>query len=467
MLKLLRLDSHNSKVHIACVIAVTFLIGVLFYILNFYTPLYADDYSYSFAVDTGERITSASQILGSQIAHYFGTNGRAITHSLAQLFLLLGDSLFNVLNTFFFVALIYLLYFHGCATFKRLSLFKLSLIAILLFLCCPQFGQSFLWITGAANYMYGIFIVLLALVPYRIQSKVSEFKVSVWVEVVISFVLFLLGIIAGWTNENTAVAMIAVMIGYIVLFRVKSIKIRAWNISECLGAVLGCVLMLTAPGNANRLESAGGSGGIVSWIKRVVFYSCDLFVHAQLILFAFVVLFVFSLYINRNRLKSAGLTKSVLFIFKEHGVALIYLMGFFISVYSMVVSPSFPARAWSGPIIFSLVALVCMSNVIDQEGVKVKVGKCVILAFAVIVFSSTFLNAVFELKNVNAAYQKRIAIIETAVVSGDNSVELPQIYGWDGYSCYTANGELVKDSTQWPNVAIAKYYGLDEVNVLD
>lgn len=450
------------QLHIVAIIFVTALIGILFYALNYYTPLYADDYSYSFSFSTDERMESIHQIIDSQIGHYLNTNGRSITHSLAQLFLLVGDDTFNIINVFFFLALLYLIYFHGCGTFREFSLAKFALIAILLFLSCPAFGQSFLWITGAANYLYGILIILCVLIPYRLQVNNNTLNYPLIIEIIAAIVYLILGIIAGWTNENTSVALIVIIIGYMVLFRIKSIKIHAWNITGCVGGIIGCVLILSAPGTAKRLDSAGGSGGVVSWIMRMIFYSCDMFTNLQLPMLLFSILSVLYIYQKRNQVKIGSFhefTKK----FSECGVSLIYLLGFLTSVYSMIVSPQFPGRAWSGPIIIFLVVVISLCSLVDMSDSKIKFGKKIALGFVLILCISTYINAFFELKNIDAAFDDRVSMIETSVQSEEHSVEIPNICGWSGYSCYSASGDLNADSSKWPNTAIARYYGIDEI----
>ena len=131
--------------------------------------MFADDFSYSFSFSNGERIESITDIFFSQVAHYNVMNGRIITHFLAQLFLYFGDGIFNYINVCFYLLLIFLIYLHVYSTLKNFSLLNFLLISVLLFLCTPSFGQSFLWITGASNYLYGIIIILLVLLPYRLQ----------------------------------------------------------------------------------------------------------------------------------------------------------------------------------------------------------------------------------------------------------------------------------------------------------
>lgn len=452
----------GAKHHNIAIALITLLIGFLFYVLNYYTPLYADDYSYSFSFATGERMESITQLFDSQVAHYQNMNGRSVTHLLAQTFLLLGDNLFNFINVIFFLALLYLIYYHACGTFSDFSITKFSVIAILLFLSCPSFGQSFLWITGSANYLYGILIILCVLLPYRRQVKGVNSNHSIWLEIIISVIYLLLGVIAGWTNENTSVAMIAMMIAYIVFFRIKSIKIHLWNITGCIGGVVGLILMISSPGTSNRFDSAGGSGGIVAWLKRILFYSCDIFTHLELAIALFIILSVLFFYQKRNQLSKLSRQK-VIAISTECCVTLIYLFGFLVSVYSMIVSPQFPDRAWSGPIVIFLISMVNLSSLVDMSDIKSKVGKSVVVGFLLILCAATYINAFFELKNINTAYNDRVATIETAVYSNEKSVEIPKICGWSGYSCYSVSGDLVLDCNTWPNTDIARYYGIDKI----
>lgn len=87
-----------SKVSICFLVAV---VGVCIYMLNYYTPLYADDYSYSFSFNTGYKIDSLIDIVQSQKIHYQTMNGRVVTHTLAQIFLWLGEERFDIINSNF------------------------------------------------------------------------------------------------------------------------------------------------------------------------------------------------------------------------------------------------------------------------------------------------------------------------------------------------------------------------------
>ena len=147
------------------IIALSILIVALLFVLNHFMPMFADDYSYSFSFLTDERITSIRQILPSQMAHYHKVNGRIVTHTLAQFFLMMGKTAFDIVNSVATLALLFLIYFHACGTFRNFSISRFSMIAMLLFLETPDFGQSYLWLVGSCNYLFTFVLVLLFLIP--------------------------------------------------------------------------------------------------------------------------------------------------------------------------------------------------------------------------------------------------------------------------------------------------------------
>lgn len=76
-----RLKCMKREIIVAIIILSIFL-------LNYYTPYYADDYNYMYSFALGERITNIRDIVPSMVAHYESMNGRIVLHFLAQLFLI-------------------------------------------------------------------------------------------------------------------------------------------------------------------------------------------------------------------------------------------------------------------------------------------------------------------------------------------------------------------------------------------
>ena len=46
-------------------------------------------------------------------------------------------------------------------------------------------------------------------------------------------------------------------------------------------------------------------------------------------------------------------------------------------------------------------------------------------------------------------------------------MKLLPIKGYSKYSCFLVGGDLKYDAEQWPNVAIAKYYGVKKIIRVD
>ena len=98
----------TKKQRIAFIAALA-LVAAAFFYLNCITPFYADDYSYMFTYAENapkDRITNLYELYLSQLNHYKVMNGRAIVHTLVQIFLIpQSRALFNVCNTLVFMAL--------------------------------------------------------------------------------------------------------------------------------------------------------------------------------------------------------------------------------------------------------------------------------------------------------------------------------------------------------------------------
>lgn len=453
------IKKHGSWLSVS---AVTLLIAAVFYYMNAMTPLYADDYCYSVSFATLERIESASQIPGSMLNHYYTTNGRILLHTLAQLFLLWGKDCFNVLNTVAFLLLLFVIYYHVYGSWRPVSAGKLAVIAMLLFVSVPAFGQSYLWVTGASNYLYGILLVLLALLPWRKQANGSR-AMGVPMEILAALGGLVLGFLAGWTNENTAVAMVAMMLAFLLFYRCRGIRIHGWNFTALAGAVAGCACMLLAPGNAARLETVGEEGGLVTWILRAVNYTYSLFTYLHVLVLLFALLLC--LYILQNRQKIETITaKNLLTLAAPSALAWIYFLGFLGAVYSMVAAPGFPPRAWSGPTVLALIMVGNLSTAVDLSGRDWKVVKTGVVLFLLVFSLCTFENAQYELENILSASEQRQQLLETAKQEGRTSVAIPAIRTHGSpYSCFTIYDDIQSDSSYWLNEAIARYYGFEEI----
>ena len=65
--------------------------------------------------------------------------------------------------------------------------------------------------------------------------------------------MFLLGVISGWTNENTAFGLIVITLLSTIFNKGKE-KLPKYKISGLIGTIAGFIIMIAAPGNYVRSE---------------------------------------------------------------------------------------------------------------------------------------------------------------------------------------------------------------------
>ena len=447
----------QSSKKIIKIVFLTILVFAFFYIFNLYTPLYADDYSYSVSFLTKERITSIYDIFISQIAHYKTMNGRSITHFLAQLFLYIGKPTFNIINSCVFIALIYLIYFHSYGTFKNIKISWLLLINFILWALTPAFGQSFLWLTGSSNYMYGIFIILIFLIPYRItlnENYINQ-KGNLIVAIIKGIAFLLAGVVAGWTNENTGAALIFIIILVLINNKISNKRFSIWMFTGLIGSLIGFGMILLSPGQATRLSESGGFGGIITLFKRFFFISFNLFAYITPLLILLGFCLILYLSYLKNKIDFKNLNKFV-----------IYFLGGIVSIYCMIVAPVFPDRVWSGCIIIFTIAIGNIYSLIDWNSTNLtKYCNICLVIICILNFGSNYMNVYFELKYVKSQNDLRVNYILEEKENGNLDVSIEPIVSHSKYSCFDYNGDLNKDKNVWPNTAIARYYGLNTVSM--
>lgn len=168
------------------IIFILSIVFILMFVINSFTPLLGDDYTYSFGLK-GKRIQNLWDVVERQYDHYFSWGGRSIAHTLAQTFLLMPKFVFNIANSLVFVLLVFLMYFHARAK-NRDNMMILITIPLLLWLFVPVFGADCFWLIGSFNYLWTTVIILLFLLFYRKSSdkKDSIFRI---------ILMFLLGVL--------------------------------------------------------------------------------------------------------------------------------------------------------------------------------------------------------------------------------------------------------------------------------
>ena len=225
---------------------------LLMLVLNALTVPTADDLGYT--VSSG-----FLDILHREYIQYMTWTGRSVAHLMARSFLAMPKGIFNVLNSLCFCCLVWLMCRHAEGSRRPRNTILLLLTALMVFLFAPYFGQTCLWETGSCNYLWTTSIILAFLLPYRLELETQDSRRSGRNP----FLFALFGIAAGWTNENTAGAMILLVLLYLLLFRCRRHRWSPWMLTGLAGAALGFVMMIIAPGNAVRAAGFTNQSGRV------------------------------------------------------------------------------------------------------------------------------------------------------------------------------------------------------------
>lgn len=458
----------NSRVCIVMVVAI--VIGLV-YLLTMLTPLYADDftYSYSFADGFGskmreQKITDFSSLIQSQIGHYKVMNGRIVAHTLVQVFLIFDKGLFNAVNAAVFALLGLLICYHAVGKWKKIRALDLIATYTALFLMAPSFGQSYLWLTGSCNYLFTFVLVLLFLIPYR----ACEFRYKhthVLLSVFCTIAMFVFGVVAGNTNENTGVSLAVVLLVFIVFFIIKNRSVSAWMITGWIGVILGAVLAIVAPGNTLRTGGALVEFSLGSIIKMTVLYTSSLLQQfAPLIVL--IGISVSGILLIASRKKGLSL---ILFADTINNNFYEYFYGLFFlgSVYAMTIPAQFPPRAWSHPLaLLLIVLLMLLRQFIALCDFQQKESKVLAMAVALsLVFTSAtvYVSALGRVRAISVENSNRIATIQEAKQNGETVARVSSIITDSRYSCFKYLGDISEDSGYWVNQGMAKYYGIEKI----
>lgn len=219
--------------------------------IGYLTPLLADDFYYSQNLICGENVTaqSSGDVLNSAANAYTISGGRVLTHIVYHLFGFAGREAFVVINSLSYMLTVFLLYsIIRTGSKHSISLFIITNLSVWIF--TPENGQDIFWISEAINYLLPMVPILGIIYLYRRYADKPSNKDSILKCVSV----FLLGVISGCQMENSSIVVPAAAFMYILYYRGSGLKIPKWSISGLCGSVIGCAVLLLAPGNFRRYE---------------------------------------------------------------------------------------------------------------------------------------------------------------------------------------------------------------------
>ena len=456
----------NNKIFIvlAAVSAVVFILAL---VQNYLTSYASDDYRYCFVYDTylpdenTRRVKNIFDVIVSMINHWKMCNGRIVAHGLLQTALIsdlvFGKTFFNVLNSAVYVLLGILIYKHATYN-KAKSGLLFVLIYVMMWFFLPQYGTTVLWASGAANYLWCTVIMMVYLLPYRMYMVNGEnvFKDS-WRNCLLMGVL---GLFSGCTNENTGGALALMCIAFVVIFKIKKIKIPKWSLSGIAAVIIGALILVIAPSN-RRISSKTDLAGLLERGENILKISSELIFPICAVMIVLLI-FVWATNINRYSNRSEDEPNNTKDF--EWLTPIVYIIGAVATIAVLVFAALQPPRAF----FFGICLLITAAAYFFTEIRLSVLGRhvCAVIAVLLIIVNLVSYYSVYEkLSEIYEIIEAREEIFNTAVEKGEKAAKVKIITLTDfEYSCFDTVRDFSTDSNDWMNCWVAEYYGLEKVN---
>lgn len=400
-------------------------------------------------------VVTTSDDLGYQINHglidifkreyiqYMTWTGRTIAHIFARIFLALPKIIFDICNSLCFVFFTYLIYLHVTKDKQRKHYILYIIICLLVFLCVPLFGQTVLWETGSCNYLWTTTIILWFLLPYRLEETKKHNIV----------LLFLAGIVAGWTNENTGGALILMLLLILGKRLFEKKKLQSCEISGLVGSMVGFLLLVLAPGNKVRAQDFISTNGKIYDFIHDFYGFLDVLEKGQIVLFVLLVVSI-ALAITLHKKK------------EEIVYSIFYALCGMAAVFAIILSPV-PVlfdRSMFGATTFLIIG-TCIPLYLVMEEKNIKIFTNSLLACLVLFSSFNYLRTLPDLAYIRYQYAKREAYVKTQKAAGNVN---PVIFQFNNefetsYNPYYGLGDVSPYRLLWVNKFYAEVHGIESV----
>lgn len=455
---------------------------IFLYSLNYLMPMaFGDDYLYAFMwqgnpmyvplTEDAVKVTSFRDLVTSQIAFYYTWSGRVVNNTLSQLFVWTGKDVFNIFNAFACVLLVLEIYWcanKGKITFQ-FDIYRLAWLFLFFWLFTPSFPSVVLWLVGACHYLWPAAFLTGFLIPfiYKYYFPNKEVARNGW----FGCGMFLFGIIAGCTNENSVCWVILLLLVFI--FKTRKIKeLDMWMYTGIAGLTIGYAILMLSPGNFARLAATHGNG----WFNQARFLE-NLHIFAfvlvmQLLMWHFCLRSLPRIYytLHLHTETEQEKLKKELTLIKALSVT---AMGMSVI---MLFSPEFHLRsAFPGTVQLMIVTGIVLRIQKDygiellQQNVKKFLIYVSIIFFVV--------SAGFTLQHLYDHHVYNEKLLSHVAALKRNGTEMQADLDVEPFSepskikdflsgKHAFNANVTEDTNSWINVAFARYYGIKGVRVV-
>lgn len=419
--------------------ALAVIITVIFFFMlacNFLTPYQADDFVYHFRFDNGAPVESVADIFPSLKAHAETLNGRLTAHFFVHLFELLPKPVFNIINTFVFIALIVLTAGFICGKRPNAAALLLAFCGVLVFM--PAFGEVVLWLDGSINYLWAIVLNLIFLLPYYRLFESGRSISAPFLKA--GFVV--LAFICGSFQETMSSAALALAVVFMLFIRFFCR--RRIDPVFILGAIFsfaGLLFMALQPAELSVKSASVNFASIYHSFLNMMCY--------------------FRFFWPLTAVFAIGFTLCVL----EHADARrlilcgIFFFGFLCANGVMLLARIYPERCAAPAFVLLLIADGMLIKLLSEF----KYRKAVVCLSALLCAVSLFcgISAAGDIASTFAQFKANEAKIIEARSSGSAELYLPELYGYTKYS--VAHSMIFPSPIDWVNECMCKYYGVEKI----
>ena len=434
---------------------------ILILTLNVLTPLLSDDYSYLMTVMEAD---SFLDLFAQEYQHYMTWSGRSVLHLLLRIFLFLPGWIFKIANSLAFIALGVIMTRFVSGEDKRYDWVSLLMVQLTLWLFAVDPSQTLLWEDGACNYLWGGLIILSFM---YLAKRLYRGSIVMWtgaVGILQTAGFLLLGLLAGWCNENTSGGCLL----YVLYLLIQEYRTdRHMKLPLILGAagnLAGLMLMVLSPGEQARAaygsdENYTGFLGLLSRFQKITLNIREYFgILLMVLLICWVIM-----YLQRN---GKGAEQSVLFSFL-----------FAATCYALILTRPTQARALFGAGLFLDIALItAVRSIIVFEEENPRSGTGILMRAAAyggcaaltLTFLFEYADNATNTARIWRDENTRITYIEEQAALGATEIIVPLVHT-DFYNEYSAieDMEMTDDPGYWINVFYELYYGVDSISAID
>lgn len=390
----------------------------LVFLLNYFFPLYADDMLYisNKFNESNSAFSNFSRIIDFMHYYYFNWGGRIIGIGSTHFLLLLPGLLQNILNTILFITLIYYMYKIAITSYSSNKITTLLVIILSTFYFTPTFISSCIWITGS-----GVFLLTTTLSVIFLYINIKNINDQSSNHAKKNIILiFLLGILSGWSNENTGPMLCLTILIFLIYkhFFQKS-KLSPYDITGFVGLLLGTSLMIFAPGNSMRAASEGYD----SLFSRIDIFTKFKYLYEGYSMYLWKIILAYLLVFVIHLLSTKNISVKKSIIIRSLIVFICANIGFWITA----LAPSFPPRAYFSIVVFITIAFSILLVNIDFNQVYTKYLRIALLTILFVVSTKdyyTFLRASYFIDKV---YKDREQQIIKAKENGEQEITFTPI----------------------------------------